>query len=135
LKYRSLYVLIGAPHAKVVIYPMSSFKTNLKHQVKQTPLPKWKPLIPLFEAVMNSIQSIKEAGARTSGNIIVDVHREGGLFVEDDPPVEGFTITDDGVGLTDENFDSFNTSFSDYKEERWSHFLTQPAKVDSRCRG
>jgi hypothetical protein len=95
---------------------MGALKTNIKHQVKQTPLPKWKPLIPLFEAVMNSIQSIKEATQKNPGNITIDIHREHGLFTEEYPPIEGFTITDDGVGLTDDNFDSFNTSFSDYKE-------------------
>src|SRR6266446_5889294 len=28
--------------------------TNLRNQVRQTPLPKWKPLIPLFEAVLQN---------------------------------------------------------------------------------
>jgi hypothetical protein len=46
---------------------MTALKTNLKHQVKQTPLPKWKPLIPVFEAVMNSIQSIADRGPNQSG--------------------------------------------------------------------
>ena len=35
--------------------------TNLRNQVRQTPLPKWKPLIPVFEAVMNSFQAIRDA--------------------------------------------------------------------------
>lgn len=97
---------------------MTALKTNLKHQVKQTPLPKWKPLIPVFEAVMNAIQSIKERVPKVGGKITVEIHRERGLFTEENPPIEGFTIIDNGVGLTDENFDSFNTAFSDYKEQQ-----------------
>ncbi len=97
---------------------MSVLKTNLKHQVKQTPLPKWKPLIPLFEAVMNSIQSIREnKQLRVPGYIRITVGRDPDLFKEDElAPIDGFVIEDNGVGLTDENFDSFNTAFSDRKE-------------------
>jgi hypothetical protein len=95
---------------------MTSLRTNLKSQVRQTPLPKWKPLIPLFEAVMNSIQSIRERNAKGGGAIKIDIHRARDLLNADNPPIDGFTITDDGVGLHDDNFDSFNTAFSDYKE-------------------
>jgi len=49
-------------------------KANLRHQVRQTPLPKWKPWIPLFEAVMNSFQAIREAGKPTgTGRILIGV--------------------------------------------------------------
>jgi hypothetical protein len=97
---------------------MSVLKTNLKHQVKQTPLPKWKPLIPLFEAVMNSIQSVREnKRLRTPGYIRITVERDLGLFKEEElAPIDGFVVEDNGVGLTDENFESFNTAFSDRKE-------------------
>jgi hypothetical protein len=35
--------------------------TNLGNQVRQTLLPKWKLLIPLLEAVMNSLRAIHDA--------------------------------------------------------------------------
>jgi len=35
--------------------------TNLGNQVRQTLLPKWKLLIRLFEAVMNSLRAIHDA--------------------------------------------------------------------------
>jgi hypothetical protein len=96
---------------------MTTLKTNLRNQVKQTPLPKWKPLIPLFEAVINSIESVRDAKLKGSaGYIRIDIERERGLLKEDQP-IEAVTITDNGIGLTDENFDSFNTAFSDYKEK------------------
>jgi PAS domain S-box-containing protein len=31
--------------------------TNLRNQVRQTPLPKWKPLIPLFEPVLQNLRN------------------------------------------------------------------------------
>ena len=38
--------------------------------------------------------------------------RETDLFKGENPPIIGFEITDNGIGLDDENFDSFNTAFS-----------------------
>lgn len=92
-------------------------RTNLRNQVRQTPLPKWKPIIPLFEAVMNSIQSIRDPKrAPGPGSILIEIERENDLLNQADSPIDAFTITDNGIGLDDENFDSFNTAYSDLKE-------------------
>jgi len=80
---------------------------------------KWKPLIPLFEAVMNSFQAIRDAKrSKDSGLITIDIDRDHLLMQEENPPITGFRITDNGVGLNDVNFASFNTAFSDYKLSR-----------------
>jgi hypothetical protein len=92
-----------------------SIKIDLRNQVRQTILPKWKPLLPLFEAVMNSFQAIKQATRKDKGSISIDIEREKLLLPQDNPPVIRFRITDDGIGLTDDNFDSFNTAFSPQK--------------------
>lgn len=97
---------------------MSVLKTNLKHQVKQTSLPKWKPLLPVFEAVMNSIQAIGDRQDPAGGQITVEIHRTHELFKDENPPIDGFTVRDNGIGLDDDNFDSFNTAFSDKKETK-----------------
>ena len=90
--------------------------TNLRNQVRQTPLPKWKPLIPLFEAVMNSFQAIRDAKrANADGFIKITIERDAVLLDEEFAPIRSFTISDNGIGLNDENFDSFNTAFSDHK--------------------
>lgn len=89
--------------------------TNLRKQVRQTPLPKWKPLIPLFEAVMNSFQAIRDTKRRDGGFIKIAIERGGVLLDEEQGPIRAFTITDNGIGLDHENFDSFNTAFSDHK--------------------
>jgi hypothetical protein len=95
-----------------------SIKIDLGNQVRQLVLPQWKPLLPLFEATMNSIQAIKDANLPKPqrGKIVISVERSKILFEEDVAPVIGFKIEDNGIGLDDDNFDSFNTAFSRRKE-------------------
>jgi hypothetical protein len=94
-------------------------RTNLRGQIRQTPLPHWKALLPLFEAVMNSFQAIQDAKTERAHSITIEVERDsGGLFNDENPDIIGFTIRDTGVGFNDENFDSFNTAYSDHKYER-----------------
>jgi hypothetical protein len=93
--------------------------TNIRNQVRQTPLHRWKPLIPLFEAVMNSFQAIREADSPAGqGRIRIEIEREKFLVSDENPPIRTFKITDNGVGLNDTNFDSFNTAFSEHKLTR-----------------
>jgi hypothetical protein len=96
-----------------------SINTNLANRVKHTNLPKSAGLMPLFEAVVNSIHSIEEAGLPTaSGRIIVEIIRgtQGSLEISHDGPgreplndIEGFKIIDNGVGFNDANLASFKT--------------------------
>jgi hypothetical protein len=92
-----------------------SIKIDLRNQVRQTNLPKWKPLLPLFETVINSFQAIGDANPKRIGNVTIDIEREKPLLTEDNPSVIGFRVVDDGVGLNDDNFDSFNTAFSPHR--------------------
>lgn len=95
------------------------WRASLSGQVRQTYLPKWKSLLPVFEAIMNAYQAIQE-GSPADPRIIVNIHRESGLDLglPDKPKVTGFTITDNGVGFHDLNMDSFNTAYSEYKLSR-----------------
>jgi hypothetical protein len=94
-----------------------SIRVNIANQVRQTTVLAWRPLVPLFEAVMNSFQAIKEAKlpANIPGRITVEVIRDGRQLDLDVQPISGFRITDNGIGLDDSNFDSFNTAFSPHK--------------------
>jgi hypothetical protein len=91
-----------------------SIKIDLGNQVRQTVLPQWKPLLPLFEAVMNSFQAIREAKLPKGlpCRVTIAIIRDSALFKDENPPINGFEITDNGIGLDDDNFDSFNTAFS-----------------------
>lgn len=93
-------------------------KINLRGQVRQTVLPKWKPLLPVFEAVMNAFQATQDASKKKSHKIIIDIERDADLGVDNQAPIRSFKITDTGVGFNDDNYDSFNTAFSDYKMSR-----------------
>lgn len=67
---------------------------------------------------MNSFQAIQDADADTRHRITIAVERDEDLLGNDNAPIIGFEIRDTGVGFTDENFDSFNTAYSEHKYER-----------------
>jgi len=102
-----------------------SIKTNLKGRLRNTSLPMAKGLSPLFEAVVNSIHSIEEAGLKAEdGKITIEIIRSPqtemvfeskGPGREPTEPIIGFKIIDNGVGFNDANMDSFETLDSDYK--------------------
>src|SRR5664280_2145871 len=91
-------------------------RTNIRNLVRQTQLPKWKPLLPIFEAVMNSFQAIRDI-QRTSatGRIVIEIERDHDFLPDETPPICSFTIIDNGVGLNDLNMDSFNESYIEHK--------------------
>ena len=93
-------------------------KASLRGQIRQTPLPKWKALLPLFEAVMNSFQAIQDSKDDYEHHITINVIRDFGLLPSEDAPITGFDISDTGIGFDDENFDSFNTAYSEHKVGR-----------------
>ena len=92
------------------------FRASLSGQIRQTHLPKWKPLLPVFEAMMNAFQAIQERGQ--AGSIIVNLVAAESLQLDDVERIERVVVIDDGIGFTDENMDSFNTAFSEYKYAR-----------------
>src|SRR3546814_20251030 len=116
-------------------FPMT-IKIDLANQVRQTILPRWKPLLPLFEAVMNSFQAIKDAElpANISGQVTIEVERERTLFDAENPLIVGFLVNDNGIGLDDRNFDSFNTAFSPRKSQIGGQGLGQIERASCRER-
>jgi hypothetical protein len=85
-------------------------------------------LLPLFEAVVNAIQSVDVAHAGTDtdrSRITVEVHRTESFDFdpEFDPTrgqrhydlIIGFTVRDNGEGFHDANMRSFQTLDTDYK--------------------
>ena len=83
-------------------------KENLKGRIENLAMsPSYaNTLIPVFEAIMNSIHAVQDRFGddwAKKGLIRVTVHQD-----QDGNP-HSFTIEDNGVGLNDENFDSFRT--------------------------
>jgi hypothetical protein len=95
-------------------------KVDLIGKIKNTQLPRSKPLLPMFEAVVNSFQAIEDANEPVqSPKIEIFVERDpvlSGLDVGEN--VDGFTITDNGIGFNEDNLESFFTSDTQYKVSR-----------------
>ncbi|MEG2295611.1 MAG: ATP-binding protein, partial [Oscillospiraceae bacterium] len=83
---------------------MKQFSINLEGRIKNFNLPKNKPLLPLFEAVVNSIHAIEERRAVEpdfiEGKIIINTVRDNQLILEgmttELPEITGFEIIDNG---------------------------------------
>lgn len=105
-------------------------QTNLSGRLRNTSLPVSHGLLPLFEAVVNSLHSLEEVAAdsHSSGTIRVEIVRsnQGSLALPERnealADIVGFKITDNGVGFNDVNIKSFKTLDTDHK-------------VDKGCRG
>ena len=97
------------------------FSANLRGKVRNFPLPKNRPLVPLYEAIVNSINAIDERRNKQGlcdGKIEIEVVRERTLFAEADKnTVSGFCIYDNGIGFDEDNMSSFMEADSEYKME------------------
>lgn len=107
-----------------------SMNTHLPGRLRNTPLPRIHGLMPLFEAVVNSIHSIAEVSSDPAyGEITIEIIRmpqpslplDDGRLKRGAPPQEhilGFKIIDNGAGFHDKNLESFETLDSEYKAQQ-----------------
>lgn len=100
--------------------------SNIANKVRNTRLPRTKPLLPLFELISNSIHSIEEAIAKNilkpgEGKIVIDCIRNGSqetleqLVDIDIYPIHSFIVSDNGIGLDEENLKAFIEADTDHK--------------------
>jgi hypothetical protein len=103
-----------------------AIEASLSGRLLNTSLPKNRALLPLFGAVVNSIQAVDDLagpGAEIDPDMAcIEVRiirgRPASLPPGFDPhlePVTGFVVTDNGVGFDDRNMKSFETLDSEYK--------------------
>jgi hypothetical protein len=97
---------------------------NLREAVDQYKFrPATQRLLPLFEAVANSLQSIHLSKIQ-NGEIYIDIERDtrqhsmpsGENVVE---PIESIKITDNGEGFVDKNFEAFRSLYTPIKKEQF----------------
>ncbi len=101
-------------------------QANVIGRVKNTNLAKNQGLLPLYEAIINSIDAIEEtSGSTPQGKIDITILRHYALSAEGEEqdqlvtaPIRGFIIRDNGIGFTDENFNSFNEADTQAKATR-----------------
>ena len=101
--------------------------TNLRGRLKNTSLSVNNALLPVFESVSNAIHAIEDAELpMDQGKIAVEIVRDSQFslnYADNDDsranaPISAFTITDNGIGFTPENMESFRTLDTQYKAER-----------------
>lgn len=99
---------------------------NVAGQVGQIKLSPAKALWPLFETVINSIQSLEESDVPEK-KIVVDALRPEhaqlktdaqGNTVEEPAHFESFAVTDNGNGFNTENYASFLEAYSQLKVKK-----------------
>lgn len=96
---------------------------DLIGRIANTKLPLSNGLLPVFEAISNSIHSVDDAKSK-SGEIVVEIIRDNtqlGL-IEGEPvfnqPITGFVVHDNGIGFTEDNYKSFRTSDTSRKRAK-----------------
>lgn len=104
-----------------------SLHTNLQGRLRNTNLPKSHGLLPIYEAVVNSIHSIEERlDPQEDGLITLKIIRDGqgNIDAKDSAlgAIVGFLVSDNGVGFDDSNMRSFET-------------LDSEKKISKGCRG
>ena len=96
------------------------FTMNLRGQVNQMRLPKSKALWPLFETIVNAIQSLEETRSCEKPLITIKANRiefnqlntDG---EEETNHFEEFIVIDNGEGFTEKNYKSFLEGYSTLK--------------------
>jgi len=102
-----------------------NFTINIEGQVRQIKLSKTKALWPLFETVVNSIQSLEDTNEKEK-RITIEAIRETQfqLNMSADEKIdkcthfEEFIITDNGNGFNTENYNSFLEAYSQLKVKK-----------------
>lgn len=110
----------------------SLMKSDIARRIEKIHLDSFNVFMPLFEAISNSLQAIDDQKKVCSedyvGKIKISLSRRN--LEENQLPIEmqaedfkkesikTITIYDDGIGFTDENFESFLTYDSRYKKLR-----------------
>lgn len=96
-------------------------KIDVAGRIRNVSLPKSRPLLPLYEAIVNSIQAIEDAKVAT-GQITIRLFRDSlpKMFDTDKTTrdITGFAVEDNGIGFTPENFEAFQTSDTTFKADR-----------------
>lgn len=92
---------------------------NFRGLIDLHQIPSGEPLLPLYESIVNSIQSIEDANI-SDGAIKITLKREPQITLSNtwETDIDSIEIIDNGIGFTEDNYESFNTYASDYKWER-----------------
>lgn len=96
---------------------------DIRGKINEKKLSYSSTLLPLFEAVVNSIHAIEEYTPTAKGLIDIDLIRSNQKQIDFDksqslPEITDFQIKDNGIGFNNKNYESFNFAHSTYKERK-----------------
>ncbi|GAH63568.1 unnamed protein product, partial [marine sediment metagenome] len=94
-------------------------------RIKNVQVPVSKPLIPLFEAINNSLDAIEEA-KEPEGRIEIETIRDKNTLFADATSssdrqlaeIVGFIVRDNGIGFDEKNYHEFLVSDTTYKAKQ-----------------
>lgn len=92
---------------------------DLKGRVNRLKLAERNMLLPVFEAIINSIHAIEDANV-PNGVIDIELGRMAQLSIDGNslPEIISFIISDNGIGFDETNYESFKREYSTLKAER-----------------
>jgi hypothetical protein len=94
---------------------------DLKGRVNRLRLAERNMLLPVFEAIVNSIHAVEDANIR-NGKIEINIIRSSQVSMDTEgrslPEIIGFKISDNGIGFDQDNYESFKREYSTHKENR-----------------
>lgn len=95
---------------------------DLKGRVKRINLAERNMLLPVFEAIVNSIHAIEDAEIKDGKiDIVLERFTQTKLELDENrsiPEVIKFVVKDNGIGFNETNYESFKREYSTHKEER-----------------
>ncbi len=102
------------------------FTLNISGQLKQIKLESQKALWPLFETVVNSLQSLEDINSEEKRVVIEAIRTKNeqlsldldGDGIEQLPRYEGFIVSDNGIGFDTCNYRSFLEAYSQLKVKK-----------------
>ena len=93
---------------------------DIKGKINEKKLAYSNTLLPLYEAIVNSIQAIEEGSSTKKGVIEINLVRSMQQKLDFEgtnkiPQIIDFEIKDNGIGFNTQNYESFNFAHSTYK--------------------
>lgn len=99
---------------KLDLIPRADYE-NAEEQMMRPEVLK-QPLLPLYEAIHNAIHASQEMDIKDIA-IDVEIHRDKANPINEIARIEGFTITDYGIGFTEEKVEAFFRLFTKNKKK------------------
>lgn len=94
----------------------SSLRVNFRGLLNEISLSENKSLWPIFEAVVNSIQSINDSEQNHNGKITINaIRNQESLNGFPNAPYNDFEIIDNGTGFNEKNYNSFLEAYTSLK--------------------